>query len=261
MKTLQGEYFNLLARESWQFIETIVHRGHLGRPPKWTVREIFSAILYVARSGCQWRLLPSRFPPWKTVHDYFRKWRDDGTWDVINRRTHALLRLGLGRNKDPSEIIIDAQSAKTTAIADSRGFDGHKMVKGRKRTIVVDVLGFVMAVSVADANHHDSKLAEDALRKIRKPFRLHVCFADQAYRGQICNWSFRILGIAIKLVKRSTDPNKIVTAKRWIVERTFSWLLTYRRLTIDYERNATSEEAWIKVANMAIGLRRLARPA
>jgi putative transposase len=261
MKLHSEDYFNFLAVDSWSFIEANICRSHLGRPPKWTIHEIVCALLYICRSGCQWRLLPAYFPPWKTVHDYFRKWRDDGTWDFIDRRLHALLRLAVGRNKDPSVIIIDAQSAKTTAWAASRGFDGHKMVKGRKRTIVVDVLGFVMAVSVADANMHDSMLAQDALEKVRKPFRLHLCFADQAYKGQIGNWSFRVLGIAIKVTKRSQDPNKVATPKRWIVERTFSWLLNFRRLTIDYERKATSEEAWIKIANMAIALRRLAKLA
>jgi putative transposase len=257
MDSDDDSYVNFLHEQSWKFIEECIRRDRRGRKPQWSIREIVSAIFYVCKTGCQWRFLPETFPPWHTISNYFRTWRDDGTWDYITRRLHPIFRESLGRDRDPSLIIIDSQSAKTTCFAGSRGIDGHKMVKGRKRTILVDTLGFVMAVSVGNANEFDGNLAPSVLKKIRKSFRLRVCFADEGYRGQVREWSFRILGIAIKTVKKSKDPSKIVTKKRWIVERSFSWLLNYRRLAMDYERSAVSEEAWIKIANIAIALRRL----
>lgn len=259
MKLQTGLYWKFLREKSWKFIENYLNPKKLGRPRLWTIREVINAILYICKTGCQWRNLPPIFPPWQTVYTYFARWRDDGTWDYINRRILEALRHRLGRDIEPSLIIIDSQSARTTALAESKGFDGNKKVKGRKRTIIVDVLGYIVAVSVANANIHDTKLAVDALEKVRKPFRLHICFADQGYRGQLGSWSFRILGIALKVVPRSKNPNKIVTERRWVVERTFAWLFNYRRLSIDYERKARSEEAWIKIAMMSVGIRRLER--
>ena len=122
---------------------------------------------------------------------------------------------------------------------------------------MVDTLGFIVSVSVDDANHHDSRLAAGALRKIRKTKELKVCFADQGYRGQLVDWTIKTLGIKLKISQKSTDPNKIVTAKRWIVERTFSWLENYRRLVRDYERKSEISESWVKVAMLMIGTKQL----
>jgi putative transposase len=259
MKIIPGSYFIFLKEQSWIFLEQHFRRGRLGRPPKWTIRQIIEAILYICKTGCQWRMLPGCFPPWKTVNDYFCRWRDNGSWDLINKTLLELLRYRFGRNREPSLIIIDAQPIKTTSLAESKGFDGFKKVKGRKRTIIVDVLGFIVAVSVTEANHHDSKAAPRALAMVRKPFRLRVCCTDQAYQGTLKNWSFRTLGIALKTTPKSKDQNNIVTKHRWIVERTFSWILNYRRLAVDYERKAITVEIWIKIAMAAIGLRRLER--
>ena len=191
-----------------------------------------NAILYINKTGCQWRMLPSHFAPWQTVYYYFRKWKLEG--------------------------IIDSRSIKTSHHVDSdRGIDGNKKVKGRKEHIVVDTLGIPMAVTVHEANLHDSKGAPKVIEKLEHKFpRLRKILADGGYQGTLGDWVAKKFGWVVEVVLRPDEcPSKFqVLPKRWIVERTFSWLENFRRLTIDYEFLAETAEAMVQLACVQIML-------
>ena len=138
----------------------------LGRPLKWEMRSIINAIFYIVKSGCQWRMLPDQMPPWQTVYSHFRKWKIDGTWFMIHQALHNQTRCDVGKTPSPTVAIIDSQSVKTTELANSRGFDAHKKVKGRKRHIVTDTIGIVLGVKVTDANVSDNQVAIELLTEI-----------------------------------------------------------------------------------------------
>ncbi|RKU10953.1 IS5/IS1182 family transposase, partial [Candidatus Poribacteria bacterium] len=143
----------------------------VGRPLKWKMRAIINAIFYIVKSGCQWRMLPHQMPPWQTVYSHFRKWKTDGTWLMIHQALHEQIRCDIGKAPSPTVAIIDSQSVKTTELADTRGFDAHKKVKGRKRHIVTDTIGIPLRVKVTDANISDNRVAIELLTEI---FRWHI---------------------------------------------------------------------------------------
>ena len=138
----------------------------IGRPLKWEMRSIINAIFYIVKSGCKWRMLPHQMPPWQTVYSYFRKWQTLGTWVMIHQALHEQTRSDIGKTPSPTVAIIDSQSVKTTELADSRGFDVHKKVKGRKRHIVTDTIGIPLGVKVTDANVSDNQVAIELLNEV-----------------------------------------------------------------------------------------------
>ena len=157
-----------------------------GRRSKWGLRVIINAILYVVYTGCQWRMLPHGYPPWQTVYSHFRKWQKDDTWFLLHQALHQETRREVGKKPEPTGAIIDSQSVKTTELAESRGVDGHKKVKGRKRHNVVDTLGFLLCVHVHDANRLDGKEALELLTTVMFWFvTLQKLWADAAYGGKL----------------------------------------------------------------------------
>lgn len=234
----------------------------LGRPRTTELRSVVDALLYILATGCQWRLLPRDFPPYSTVQRFFYRWRDDGTWQRVNHDLTMRAREAEGREASPSAGVIDSQSVKTTEAGGPRGFDAGKKIKGRKRHILTDTTGLMVAAMVHEAGMQDRDGAVPLLASIRTclPWLRHV-FADGAYAGAKLEAALSVLGRwTIEIVKRSDAARGFeLLPRRWVVERTLAWLNRNRRLAKDFEASIASATAWLMLASVKLLTRRLAR--
>ena len=255
-----------LTDEEWEVLEAVLNKVDpytTGRPRKVNLREILNAIYYLNKTGCQWRYLPKDFPSFTLVSYYYQKWLRQKVWEQINTAIRQKVRKEIGRNEDPSAGIIDSQTVKGTPESTlESGFDGGKLIQGRKRHTVVDTIGCLLIVVVHAANIYDGRAARfvvpalflllDTVKKI---------WADGAYSSaELITWVKAQFDCVLEVVEKKKPVNGFqVVPRRWVVERTFAWLSRYRRLNRDYERNPKSSESMVYIASSRLMLRRLCK--
>jgi putative transposase len=250
-----------LTDEQWALIEPLLPpEKPRGAPRQVDLREVMNTLLYISRTGCQWRFIPHDLLPKSTVWDYFKAWQKDGTWQRLTDTLRRRARFEAGRDPEPSTAAIDSQTVATAHQGADSGVDGGKNVKGRKRHIVVCGMGLLLAVVVTAANKNEGTQAPRVLGKLsgRTTSRLEKVYADSKYHCAAM-WD----GVTrpevkyrIEVVRRTAKEFKVLPG-RWVVERAYAWMGWNRRLSKDYERTTSSSEAWCQISMIHLMARRI----
>lgn len=251
-------YTTDLSDSQWQFIKSSL--SIVDRKRKHDLREIWNAINYLVKTGCQWRMLPTNFPKWQLVYYYYSEWANLDWFDLLLEKVRNKVRVKMRQKSEASLGIIDSQSVRWGNNRALNGFDGNKKVKGIKRHIVVDKNGFLLAIMVGAAHVHDSKAALLLMRVVKEFLcSIKVIIADGGYRGELSEEVKRLYGYVIKVVMRTEDKNTKFKpiSKRWVVERTFAWFDNDKRLCRNYELLFESSENMVKLAAIKLLLNKI----
>jgi transposase len=265
--TCKPAYDSSLTDAQWAQIQPLLPRSHPalgGRRPVISRRLLIDTILYVLVSGCAWRMVPHDLAPWNTAYRWFADRTADGTWARIHDVLRDRVRAADGRDPQPSAAVLDSQSAKSSEGGEQIGYDAGKRVRGRKRHLLVDVLGLMLIGIVHSASVQDRAGARRVLTGVRAQFPLlGLVWVDGGYvnavDAKLVDWGREQEGIEIVAVPRNADVKGFqVLPHRWVVERTFAWISRCRRLARDYERKVAHAEAMIQVAMIRLMAARLA---
>ena len=249
------KYPTNVSDSQWQIISKFLD---VARSRKYSLREIVNAILYIVKTGCQWRMLPGDFAPWKLVYYYFSSWKKSEIFEIIHESLVEKIRVQQGKNAEPTVGIIDAQSVKNTLVSsEDKGFDAGKKIKGIKRHIIVDTLWLVLAVVIQGASVQDRDGAVDVVKKMLEGWKKVIkIFADGGYRGELIKTIKTKFKIELEIIKRDELHTFKILPKRWIVERTFAWIDTNRRNSKNYERLNNTSVAMVHLSAIRIMLNR-----
>lgn len=242
-------YSTNITDNQWQFIKKTLELDN--RKRKYSLRMIWNAILYLVKTGCQWRMLPGDFPKWQLVYYYYTKWSNAECFDLLLSKLREKVRVKRNQRAEPSLGIMDSQSVRWGNNRSLNGFDGNKKVKGIKRHVVVDKNGFLLTVMVTVANIHDSKAVELLMRTLSYFLTpVKIILADGGYRGEIIEGVKKRFGYLITVVMRNNEKKSEFKpiSKRWVVERTFSWFDNDRRLCRNYELVFETSENMVKIS-------------
>jgi putative transposase len=256
-------YPSELTNKQWVIIAGLNINKHWGsgRPMQLDLRAVINAILYVLRTGCQWRYLPKEYPNYNSVYYHYRKWCRNGTWEWLNTVLRERVRRKAKRKARPSLAIIDSQSVRTTEVGGEHGFDGGKKVNGRKRHILVDTMGNLLKVLAHAANIGERAGAKKLLWQAPDWLwqRLEKILADEGYAGdEFEAWVKQTFDVDLDIAKRPLDQKGFVPLPiRWVVERTLAWLGRSRRLSKDYEKLTENSEGMVYLASIQRLLNRL----
>lgn len=271
-------YPSCLTDAEWALVRDLFEKKGPGKPPKYPRRRLVDACCYVVRTGCPWRFVPKDFPAWQDVYAHFRRWTDKGLFETMHDRLRGMWRKRVGRDENPTAVVIDSQSYKTSAQGGPKGFDAAKRVKGRKRHLAVDVLGLALAILVLPANVQDRDGAPALVQKAVAKFpTLKKAYVDGAYSGDCAQALHKEHGLEVEVVRRNSKAGAWATAKlasleptpkpfpilprRWVVERAHAWIERPRRLSKDYDRLPVVSESWAWLAETRLLLGRLTDPA
>jgi len=250
-------YETNLTDARWKIIAEFIEDG---RKRKNSLRTVIDALLYVVKTGCQWRYLPEGFPKWQLVYYYFRKFETTGLIEIIHDALREKVRVKKGKKVSPSLGLVDSQSVKTASVTKEKGIAGNKKVNGRKRFILTDTLGLLMGILIVGANVGERKGAEKLFGQVQGKYpRLQKVLADQGFDGEkYVTRIERAFGFVFEIVNKALGVGGFqVQPKRWIVERTFGWLIWNRRLVKDYEENTEVSKAIIQLAMIRLMLKQL----
>ena len=251
-------YQTNLTDARWQTIAEFIEDGRKRRS---SLRSVVDAILYLVKTGCQWRYLPKDYPKWQLVYYYFRKFETTGVIEIIHDSLREQVRVKKGKQSSPSLGLVDSQSVKTASLTTEKGLDGNKKVTGRKRFILTDTLGLLMGVLIVAANVGERAGAQELFEQSKGKYpRLQKVLADQGFDGEKYVAKVeQLFGFIFEIVNKVLGVSGFqVLPKRWIVERTFGWLVWNRRLVKDYEEKTEVSKALIQMAIIRLMLKQLA---
>ncbi|MFF0503359.1 IS5 family transposase [Streptomyces fimicarius] len=263
-------YGSDLTDEQWQVIRPLLPvpawlEGRGGRPEEYCHRVMLDAVFYVVDNGIKWRNMPADFPAWDRVYAFFRRWREAGLIAELHDRLRDRTRTRQGRDTEPTAAVVDSQSVKADAVVGTatRGHDAAKKINGRRRHLVCDTSGLLLTISVRAGDVTDRHAATSMLPTLRDRFpRLTRVLADGGYTGTLITFARTVLDMTVTVITRSrTTTGFTILPRRWVVERTFAWLMRSRRLTRDYERRTDTAEAMILWSMTQLMTRSLARPS
>lgn len=254
-KLMQTRFYQVTDSQ-WQIVQKIIGPQ---RASKHSTRTMLNAMLWLLRTGTQWRNLPAHFPPWTSVYYHFRRWQHSGQWQTLLTKLVGQERQRLGYPALPAYLVLDSQSVKTAPmIRQAKGFDGFKRIRGRKRHLLVDEAGLPVGLLISRANQGDSKAAEPLLSQLAATTTHRpTLLVDAVYPHTFVSWAAQALNWPVAVLSKPKACHFVVVARRWVVERSFGWLSWSRRLSVDHEKTVASAEAMVRLGFIAILLNRI----